>query len=141
MRRLRLSSASRGFTLLELLVALTVLSLVIGASIEIFSQGTNGAIQSERYLRATMIAESILNRAGHEGPLQAGSFEGTEEVEGTEFAWRMNVAEFVDNEISASGRMPAKPLTVSVEVSWDGRPRAGQVTLETMLLVPQRGRR
>lgn len=85
--------ASRGFSLLEILVAFTVFSLITAVAMQIFSQGVNNAGVADRYARATMIAESKLAAAGIEEALKAGVTSGKTD---DDFAWQVTIRRYED---------------------------------------------
>lgn len=60
----------RGFTLVEVVVAFVLLSLVLVAGFEVFTTGMRRAGDLEDRSRAMELAESTLARAGVEVPLQ-----------------------------------------------------------------------
>src|SRR5207244_7711999 len=73
-----------GFTLLEVLVALAILSIAVVASIQGFAQGLRLLKLAGDHQQATLIAdqkarEIVLPKEGHEA--------GEEERAGTTFAW------------------------------------------------------
>lgn len=68
--------AERGFTLLEVVVALIVFALVIGGSVAIFSTGFRQSRASERAIETALSARSLLDRIGNETRLEAGRFGG-----------------------------------------------------------------
>ncbi len=87
----------KGFTLLEILVAFTILAMALGVLMQIFSRGVNGAILSDRYARASTLAESKLASTGIEEPLKEGSFSGKFDGKSDEdFTWTLNVRPYED---------------------------------------------
>lgn len=78
----------KGFSLLEILVAFSIMAISLGILLKIFSSGVNTAIIAEEYTVATQIAESLMAKTGVEKPLAVGEISGTE-VE--KYHWRMNV--------------------------------------------------
>ena len=66
--------AERGFTLLEVVVALIVFALTFGAIAAIFSTGFRSSRDAERTIEATLMARSLLHRIGNETRLEAGRF-------------------------------------------------------------------
>lgn len=79
---------SSGFTLLEVLVAFTLLAAAMAILLQVFSRGVNNADIADRYAKAAMLAESRLATAGVEQTLVEGETSG--ELEGG-YQWRMAV--------------------------------------------------
>ena len=86
-------SLSQGFSLLEILVAFTLLAVAMGVLMQIFSHGVNGAAIADRYAKATMYGESKLAGIGIEDELKetalAGKFDD-------DFSWDLVVRPYVD---------------------------------------------
>ena len=55
------SSSSAGFTLIEILVAFTVATLLLGALYQVFSTGLRAGASAEHYADAVLFAESGLD--------------------------------------------------------------------------------
>jgi general secretion pathway protein I len=83
----------RGFSLLEVLVAFTLFALAMGALMQIFSRGVNGAVLADRYARAAMYAESKLAAAGLEEALKEGASSGRFD---DDFSWQVTVKPYLD---------------------------------------------
>lgn len=84
----------RGFTLLEVLIALAVLGIALGAVIQ--SIGTNASHAG--YLREKTVAHWVaMNRVAEIQSLNqwpaAGTTRGTEEMAGNEWHWRLTVVD------------------------------------------------
>jgi general secretion pathway protein I len=71
-------SGQKGFSLLEILVAFSILALSLGFLLNIFSKGVHTAGLSEDYTSAVQIAESLLVGVGVESELTEGESNGTE---------------------------------------------------------------
>ena len=133
-----------GFSILEILVAFTLLALAMGILMQIFSRGVNGAGLADQYAKATMMAESKLATVGIENVLQEGETTGKFD---DRFQWRLQVTPYVDPTpkdpaaLAATGGVDIESLMavrlfdVSLTVSFqsdDNRDR--QVTLNTLLI-------
>lgn len=59
-------SKSRGFTLLEILVAFSIFTVSLGVLFQIFSKGTRAAMLGDEYSQAIIIAQSRLASFGIE---------------------------------------------------------------------------
>lgn len=92
-----------GFTLLEVLVACTLLAVSIAALLGLFSRGVNGAELADRYARAAMLAESKLASVGVEEALSEGETSGQFD---DDYAWRLSVRAY------ATATEPATPSTL-----------------------------
>ena len=82
-------SRQRGFTLVEIVVAFVLLTLVLATGFEIFSTGLRRAGELEDQSQAIVIAQSRLAAAGLEEPLVEGTTEG--ETPDRRFRWTLAV--------------------------------------------------
>ena len=140
MRRLRTALGSRqaGFTLIEILVSLVVLSLALGLLVRIFSSGLGNARLAEETAFATALAESRLAEVGLAQPLAPGLREGEEQAR---FRWRVEVspydvaeAEDPDADSAPNAREPLDlaAYRVTVTVSWPSADPRRSVTLDSL---------
>lgn len=67
---------ANGFTILEVLIALTIFAIVIGALSSLFQTSLRHASVANDLRRATQLAESQLSRFGKDFPLEQGTYEG-----------------------------------------------------------------
>jgi general secretion pathway protein I len=122
---------SRGFTLIEVLVALVVLSLALAV---IFS-GVSEALRSRRaalhYQQAMLLAESKLASIGLETPLQEGEFSGDFS---DQFHWRALVTPYHEEGREEPDQAPVRALVVTVTVLWGPAGDERSVSLSTLRL-------
>lgn len=104
---------NKGFSLLEILVAFTIMAVSLGIVLKIFSSGVNTAIISEDYIIATQIAESLMAKTGIEEPLSIGEKSGTE---GGKYQWRVTVEQYNKPDIEEESE--TELLNVQVIVTW-----------------------
>jgi general secretion pathway protein I len=123
----------RGFSLLEILIAFSILALSLGILLKIFSGGVNTAIVAGDYTAAIQIAESLMAKTGLETPLQAGEDSG---VEDEKYRWHVKVSRFVFNPENVDNAAVTSPLfKIKVIVSWgDDNVGDRQVELSTLKL-------
>lgn len=120
-----------GFSLLEILIAFSILSLSLGILLKIFSGGVNTAGVAEEYNAAVQIAESLMAKTGVEKPLQTGDFTGQEYEK---FQWQVSVSPFQFTALEVDpATLTVELYKVKITVSWrDGNDR--QVELVTLKL-------
>ena len=123
----------QGFSLLEILIAFSILALSLGILLKIFSAGVNTAGVAEHYTAAVQIAESLMAKTGVETPLQVGQSTGSEK---DYYAWQVDVSPFTFNpENVDTTTLTAALFKVKVVVSWgDGNAGDRQVELITLKL-------
>jgi general secretion pathway protein I len=123
----------QGFSLLEILIAFSILALSLGILLKIFSAGVNTAIVAEDYTAAVQIAESLMAKTGVETPLQGGQDSG---LENEKYHWLVEVSPFVFNpENVDAATITAVLFKVKVIVSWgDDNANDRQVELTTLKL-------
>jgi general secretion pathway protein I len=129
----RLVNKQQGFSLLEILIAFSILALSLGILLKIFSAGVNTAVVAEDYTAAVQIAESLMAKTGVETPLQNGQDSG---LENDKYHWLVEVSPVVFNteEIDATA-ITAELFKVKVIVSWgDDNVNDRQIELTTLKL-------
>jgi general secretion pathway protein I len=124
-------SESRGFTLVEVLVAFAILALTLVVLLQAFGGGLRAVSASERYLMAAMLARSVLDDVGAETPIVAG--EGSDDI-GDGYRWTTRIAPSRTISPVRDGDQLQVPYEVQVEISWNGKP---VTTLTTLRLVAQ----
>lgn len=139
--RRSLGYSMRGFSLLEILVAFTLLAMAMGVLMQIFSRGVNGATLADRYARATMFAESKLATVGVEDALKesaaAGKFDD-------DFSWALVVRPYQDpfpkesSVVDFEKLMPTQLYEIELKVSFTADDRRERVVnLSTLKLGPK----
>lgn len=120
-RRVSSRQPARGFSLLEVLVAFVILSLVATALFRLFSGALGNASAAGEYSRAVLVAESVLAEAAATQPLREGTAQGT--ADDGKLAWTTRVATYEPTDVnpdlaSASESMPTRLYRVSAEVTF-----------------------
>jgi general secretion pathway protein I len=127
------TNKQKGFSLLEILIAFSILALSLGILLKIFSAGVNTAVVAEDYTAAVQIAESLMAKTGVETSLQAGQDSG---LENEKYHWLVEVSPFAFNPENVDATaITAVLFKVKVIVSWgDDNADGRQVELTTLKL-------
>jgi general secretion pathway protein I len=124
----------QGFSLLEILVAFSILALSLGIVLKIFSTGLQTASLAENYTLAVEIAESLLAKTGEEQKLTLGESSGQENEH---FNWTVQVSAI---ELKISPQLPTalaeQIVQVKVIVSWGDENNPRSIDLTTLKLMP-----
>ncbi|MBB3227619.1 general secretion pathway protein I [Luteibacter sp. Sphag1AF] len=111
-----------GFSLLEVISAILLLSIAFGAVMHIAAASMHLTAQSTAINRAAMWADSAMESAGHTAPLVAGTTEGRFDAT---YRWRMVVTPVTDGGIKPSD---LHLYRIDLEVIW----RAGKANYTTL---------
>ena len=120
------SRGSDGFTLLEVLIALAILSVALATLLGIFSQGLSRVRDMREAVAARSLAQSLLAEQGTVGPLVIGDSSGQTDS----LTWRIVAVP----EGNTDGSGPRLAL-LTVDVSWNGGKRS--LSLSTLRLLPK----
>lgn len=126
----------QGFSLLEILVAFSILALSLGVLLNIFSGGVRRAAISEEYQQAITIAESKLATAGTEEELQEGEIDG---VIGDKYHWYLRAKLFYDEDEGLEEEaLSVEPYQITVTVEWEAGKQERQIELTTLRLADKK---
>lgn len=135
----RAQSAAAGFSLLEILVAFTLMALIVAVLMRVFSGGLQGSGLAEDYARATSLAENKLAGIGSETPLKTGELSG---IEAGKYRWKITMQGYEDKAASAAPPQPqalmrVQLMEVAVSVAWSDYGKDRQVAMTTLILAPK----
>jgi type II secretion system protein I len=118
--------SARGFTLLEVLIALTILGVAVVASIQGFAQGLRLLKLSGDHQTAMLLADQKMREA-------IAPVEGREEGTESRFQWVRTVERVPTPELADSVRAArARVYEIDVRVRWDERREVQLTTLRTI---------
>jgi general secretion pathway protein I len=134
MRGLRrsLDANARGFTLLEVLVALVLLSVALVAILQLFSINLRGIATSEDFAKAVMRAEATMRDVLDDDDIAEKS---SSEI--TPDGYRIDVA-ITNAEEKRTENLPLKLLQISLTVHWKDGVKERALTLKTMKAVTKK---
>ena len=117
-RHIPLRRCMGGFSLLEVLVAFTILTLTLGVLWQIFSATAQRATVVQETHRAVMLAESKISELALTDLVRAGDDAG--EVDAT-YRWQRRIEPISEGKRSTRLTRPRAPYRVIVEVQWSPR--------------------
>ncbi|MBI3988664.1 MAG: prepilin-type N-terminal cleavage/methylation domain-containing protein [candidate division NC10 bacterium] len=119
----------KGFTLLEVMVALTILAIGFVIALELAGSTMRAVSTSEGYTSAVFLARQKMEELFLKPTLEKGVEEGTS----VGYRWRREVIEREPEELQlGSGRPRARLLELRVRVSWPGRDRQRSLELVSL---------
>jgi general secretion pathway protein I len=136
LRKWRFSCSRRravaGFTLVEVIVAIAILSLTLTILLNVIANSIRQTSQAEKMAEAGSLAESLVARLGTERPIREGLDAG-QFANG--FRWRLNVQSFGD--AADRQQWPVAAYKVSVEIRWEDGGGERSFALTTLRLAPK----
>src|SRR5712691_4605989 len=115
----------RGFTLLEVLVALAILSIAVVVMLQLFAQGLRLLKVAGDYQRAVLLADQKAREVESVRETVESGQEG-------EFQWERRATVVpVSEELTVFSLTPVRLFRVSVEVRWSGNRSVEVATLRT----------
>lgn len=126
------SRAERGFTLLEVLVALAILGVSLAAIYQAFGTGLRNDRQARFYEEAVALAEARMAQVGTELPAVAGRWSGEEGG----LRWTLLVQPAEDEPLLVQPSL-LRLMEVTVEVSWPQRGGESRIALSSFRLAAQ----
>jgi len=118
----------RAYTLIEVLVAMTILAMSLTVLYRIFATGLMNVDLSSDYARAVLVAESLLAATGRDEVLRPGDTEG---ISSDRFHWSRTVEDYATTDQS---ELPVDAYRVTVSVEWQNRGRARRISIASIRL-------
>jgi prepilin-type N-terminal cleavage/methylation domain-containing protein len=117
--------SARGFTLLEALIAITILALSLSVLLPSHSAGIRALAAVDEHLQARLLAQSILAEWSQDRVLRVGSIQGSFD----KFAWTLTTAPLERKQPQNASAGGWELYRLALVVSW-GRNR--QIELQTL---------
>jgi len=124
--------SEEGFSLVEIVVALAILSLSLGILLSVISDGIRRADQAKRMNEAGSMVQSLLAKVGAELPLGQGQINGEF---GNGFHWRVTIEAYGDR--TDRLQQPLGAYSVLAEVLWNDGLEVRSVALRSLRLGPK----
>jgi general secretion pathway protein I len=125
-----------GFTVVEVVVALTIVALAFSVLLNVMSNSIRQTGQAETVAEAGSLAQSLLAKIGTELPLRDGQITGDSD---RGFRWRVQIDPYGDG--TDRREWPVAAHQVLAEVLWRDGLQQRSVLLTTLRLGPKEARR
>jgi general secretion pathway protein I len=132
-----LISRQNGFTLIETLVAIMILSISLVVIMQLFSGGLKAGKLSDDYLNGIFHAREKMEELLMSGNLLPGTYSGAFE-DGYQWAAVLDIAENpaeTEEEAAISEKMPVMLVTINLAVTWTSGLREKSYRLSTATLI------
>jgi general secretion pathway protein I len=127
------SSRARGFTLIEVVVAVLVLALSMSAILQLIAGGLNATRRAEFRAIAAVLALSRMDAVGAGGPIAPGEAQGEFD---NGYVWRETIEPVDIREFGASQVEDVEIYRVQVSVYRDSDQGQPEITLDSLRLAP-----
>lgn len=124
-----------GFTLVEVIVALAMLSIGLGIALGLISSSLRQTANAERMAEASSLAQSLMDEVGIDLPVNAGERDGQFP---NGFRWHLKILPYGDN--GEREEWPVGVYTVSTEVAWGEGTGRRVFELKTLRFGPRQAR-
>jgi len=132
LRKRRRVRSDRGFTLVEVVVAIAILALMAGVIFRVNSDSIRNIHRADALTGASALAQSLIAKVGTEIPLREGEVRGQS---GTALQWRVQMKRYGD--ATDRAQWPLSAYTVVAEVTFRSDPDTQPVALMTLRLGPK----
>lgn len=138
-----MKQSSRGFSLLEVLVAFVILALVLGVVMEIFSGGLRNVSRAGEYQKAVLLGQSKLASVGIETQLVESESSGEFGAPDAAYRWQLSIRPYRDPQIEQTDApvavLPVALLEVNLQVSWGATEPQHVIGFKTLRLANKAG--
>ncbi|MBI1195844.1 MAG: prepilin-type N-terminal cleavage/methylation domain-containing protein [Gammaproteobacteria bacterium] len=121
-----------GFTLLEVLVAMTIMAMTIGVLMNVYSSVLDRSSLSTEYRAATNIAQTVLKEKMRSGGRLDPHMEGQYDKK---FKWIIDVEPFEDGTRKQDAKALLSLYSLDVSVQWIHKRKARKIHLNTIRLL------
>jgi len=136
------ASGEKGFTLIEILVAVTILAIAVSSIFRVFGGSLRTVVDAENYAHASVLAESKMNELlGLDTELKTGRDRGNF-PENRGYNWEWEIEKYLaesddrrDEELSVNELGRIVTYKIAVSVTWNEGARERSVDLTTLKTV------
>jgi general secretion pathway protein I len=135
-RLMRPAGHDEGFTLIEVIVALAILSIGLSVLLGLISGGLLQTASAERIAEAGSLAQSLMAEVGADLPIKPGEREGQFS---SGYRWRLKMLQYGD--AKEQEEWPVGLYVISTEINWEDGARQRSLELTTLRVGPRAARK
>jgi general secretion pathway protein I len=124
----------KGFTLIEVLVAMMILSIAVVIIMQLFSSSLRSARLADDYSRAVLLARQKTEETLLRQDLEAGTSEG--EID-ERFRWKAYITIKNDEEDPDAQKLPFQYAAIRIEIWWKQGQSDKMFQINTSKLIPR----
>ncbi len=127
-----------GFSLLEVLVAMAILGIGLGISMQLFSGSLRAVQKSGQYTDAVFLARHKMEEWLLKNPIEEGWENGDFTGDFSNFSWNVEVKpypgadEFIKGKLNEDSQVLLKTMQIKVNVNWQEGEKEYKVSLVTL---------
>ena len=130
----RLSAPNDGFTLIEILVAISILAISLVVILQLFSGGLKSSRLSDEYTRGIFHAREKMGEVLLSKEVSAGETEGEFS---DSFRWKCQI-ELIEDVEEDEEKLPFNMFNIKVDIIWDMGGREKRFQVSTMKVVEKK---
>lgn len=130
------AKAQQGFTILEVLVAFLLATMLLAVILSGFSTGLSGLARVSKTAQAALVAQSRLAEVGAVIPLVEGEYAGRAEDKQIAYRWQVRVVPFEWSYSGALREQGREMYKVEVDVFWPAPLGEHQYQLASLRTAP-----
>jgi len=130
----KLSASNDGFTLIEILVAISILAISLVVILQLFSGGLKSSRLSDEYTRGIFHAREKMGEILLSKEVSAGETEGEFS---DSFRWKCQIEPIEDVE-EGEEKMPFNMFNIRVDIVWDAGGKEKRFQVSTIKIVEKK---
>ena len=130
-------SNQRGFTLLEILVALTLMGIVLTTVIELLSSALNTAAVAKETAQAALLGRRLMeDLLGQQETFENEDWPGGGRVDDV-YSWRVTITPYEGLELEDEEAFPLNVFSCDLRVEWQSGIHTRSIRLRALKTVPK----
>ena len=130
----KFSSSKNGFTLIEILVAISILAISLVVILQLFSGGLKSSRLSDEYTRGIFHAREKMGEILLAKEVSAGETEGEFS---DSFRWKCQI-ELIENVEEDEEKLPFNMFNIKVDIIWDAGGKEKRFQVSTIKIVEKK---